>query len=71
MIFSALMLGSMFGVSSAVNLSWVGNNTLFPASMKATSIGICSVMARVFTMGAPLFAELKPVTISQYTFIGL
>ena len=71
LVFSILMLFSMFGVASALNLSWIGNNTLFPASMKATSFGICSVFARMFSMGAPLFAELKPVTISQFTFIGL
>ena len=69
-VIAIMVLGAKFGISSAFNLVYLGNNLLFPVSIKATSYGICNFVARLFTIGAPFFAELKPVTISEFTFIG-
>ena len=60
-LFSLFVLGAKFGISSAFNLVYLGNNLLFPISIKATSYGICNFVARLFTIGAPFFAELKPI----------
>lgn len=69
-VIATMVLGAKFGISSAFNLVYLGNNLLFPVSIKATSYGICNFVSRLFTVGAPFFAELKPISISEFTFIG-
>ena len=69
-MFSLFVLGSKYGISSAFNLCYLGNNFLFPVSILATSYGVCNIFARLITIGAPYFAELKPIEISQFTFVA-
>lgn len=35
------ILGGKFGIASAFNVAFLGNNALFPVSIVATSYGVC------------------------------
>jgi hypothetical protein len=57
---SVFLLTSKLGIGASFNLLYVGNYLLFPVSMLATSLGICNLFARMFTVPSSFVAELKP-----------
>ena len=65
---SLFILGAKYGVCQLFNIGYVGNTHLFPISMVATSYGVCNIFARGASILAPLVAELKPESISKWSF---
>ena len=63
-----MILGAKMGVSVAFVVSYVGNYSLFPASIVGTTMGICNIFSRISTIFAPYVAEVKPDTVSQIIF---
>jgi len=61
---SFFILGSKFGISSAFNVAYLGNQILFPMSIMAASYGICNVFSRIITIMSPYVAEVKPEAVS-------
>lgn len=45
--FPLLFFISKFGISSAFNAVYVGNTRIFPATVAASTLGICQVLARL------------------------
>lgn len=67
---SIMILGSKFGVSQAFNIAYIGNVMLFPTTIVASTYGICNIFSRVSTIFAPYIAEIEPITVSQWIFVG-
>ena len=53
------VLFSKFGVGAAFGLIYVAN-FIFPVEIASQTLGFCNTTARLFTMVAPLVAELDP-----------
>ena len=68
-VLSLIILSCKGGVSMGFNLAYLGNAQFFPVSIVATSYGICSFVARVFTIFSPYIAEIKPQEIPQLFFV--
>jgi len=51
------VLLSKFGVSFAFNNSYLATPKMFPVQLTATAFGLCNVVARIFTIGAPVVSE--------------
>ena len=62
-------MGAKFGIAACFNLVYVANQHLFPLIAVATSFGVCNVVSRIVTIFAPDVAEMKPETISMWSFI--
>ena len=65
---SFMILGAKFGVSVVFVVAYVGNYSLFPGTIVATTMGICNIFSRISTIFAPYVAEVKPDTTSQVIF---
>ena len=59
-MFALFVMGSKFGLCLSYNLAYVANYSLFPVSILATSMGICNIFCKLFTIIAPYVSELKP-----------
>jgi len=67
----------VFLVKVAINITFLNSyqcsfneNCIFPFYKRATSIGICNFVARVFTVASPLVAELdRPIP--AYILLGV
>jgi hypothetical protein len=57
---SVFLLTSKLGIGASFSLLYVGNFLLFPVSMLATSLGICNLFSRFFTVPSSYVAEFKP-----------
>ena len=68
-LLATFIMGSKFGIASAFNLIYLGNDHLFPITVVATAFGITNVPSRIATLAAPLVAELKPESIAKWAFI--
>ena len=53
------VLFSKFGVGASFGLIYVAN-FIFPVEIASQTLGFCNTTARLFTMVAPLIAELEP-----------
>jgi MFS family permease len=52
------VLFTKLGVTMSFNISYVIMNELFPTLLKATSFGMCNIVARLITITSPLVAIL-------------
>ncbi len=63
-----LILGK-FGLSAAFNLVYVANS-IFPTVYATTTMGICSIFARITTIFAPMIAEAEdPIPMIIFTVL--
>ena len=53
------VLLSKFGIACAFNTSYLTTPMVFPVILTSTAFGICNVVARLATVGAPIIAEFK------------
>ena len=53
-----LILGSKFGINSAFSICYISTAQLFPTLFMATVFGMCNIVARTFTIMAPIVAEM-------------
>ena len=60
--FSAFVFLSRFGMSCAYGTVFYGNSKIFPEEVQATTIGVCSVVARIFCACQILFSQLEQPT---------
>ncbi len=60
--FPVCVLIAKFGIASAYNICYLSNSLLFPASITATTLGICNTFARTATILAPMLAEFSEPT---------
>ena len=70
-LLSFFILLSKLGLCCAVGTSYVANYQLFPVSVVATAFGILNIAGRSSTILAPFIVELKPFSISQWTFVAI
>jgi len=68
-LLSLFILGCKYGVCQLFNLAYVGNTHLFSISLVATSYSVCNIFGRGSSILSPLVAEVKPESISKWTFI--
>ena len=48
------------GIAGGFNTVFIANNTFFPVSIAATTIGICNVFCRTASIFSPFVAEIHP-----------
>ena len=53
------VLLSKFGIACAFNTSYLTTPMVFPVILTSTAFGVCNVVARLVTVGAPIVAEFK------------
>ena len=58
-IFPILFFISNFGISAAFNIVYAGNTKIFPQEIAATSMGICQVLARIFSALQFFFTQME------------
>ena len=68
-----VVLMTRSGVKCAFDSCYLANSTIFPAIFAGTTFGFCNIGAKMFTMFAPLVAEIqKPVPMIVFAvFTGL
>ena len=49
MVFPVLFFIAKFGIASAFNVIFVGNTKIFPQEVGASTMSICSVLARLLS----------------------
>lgn len=70
--FPVCVLVAKFGIASAYNICYLSNSLLFPASITATTLGICNTFARTATILAPMLAEFdEPTPMIIFTVLSV
>jgi len=58
------------GVKVALDLCYLANSTIFPAIFAGTAFGMCNIGAKLFTIFAPIIAEVKaPIPMIIFTIV--
>lgn len=66
--FIVLIIIAKFGISSAINVVYIGHNDMFPPLFASAALGYCQMLARLFTSFSTLFAQLEePVPMWIFT----
>ena len=58
-IFPILITLTKFGISCSFNVVYVAHSSLFPVLFAATAMGLCNIVARIFSSLSPLLAQME------------
>lgn len=68
---SVLVMLARCGVKVALDLCYLANSTIFPAIFAGTAFGMCNIGGKLFTIIAPLLAEVeKPVPMIIFSIVS-
>jgi hypothetical protein len=67
---SILVMLARCGVKVALDLCYLANSTIFPAIFAGTAFGLCNIGGKLFTIIAPLLAEVgKPIPMITFSIV--
>ena len=70
--FLIFILFAKFGISSAYNVVYLANSSLFPILFASTALGYCSFLSRIFSAVSPFLVDLEePWPIVIFTVMAL
>ncbi|TNV72971.1 hypothetical protein FGO68_gene499 [Halteria grandinella] len=68
---SILVMLARCGVKVALDLCYLANSTIFPAIFAGTAFGLCNIGGKLFTIIAPLLAEVdKPIPMITFSVVS-
>ena len=63
-----MVLYAKFGITMCFGLNYISNSYLFPTLFAATAIGMCNIVARLFSAFSPVLAQMdEPLPMLLYT----